>query len=168
MSVTETPGCIWRRAARNERGVALISALSALLLLTPLAMALLSVGTLEFLISRNLVDATQALYVAEAGVEWSFNLLVNTPDWNSVASGPAGLLVVPDDLLPRGRATVSVRRATRAGDLAVTSTGTVNRAQRTVQAIVRRDAAATGGSGSLALANGAFDRHAVVNWREQP
>ena len=45
--------------------MALISALGALLLLTPLVLALLSMSTFELLISRNLVEATQALFAAE-------------------------------------------------------------------------------------------------------
>lgn len=157
--MTTAPATDSGRLPRNEGGVALISALSALLLLTPLVMALLSVSTFELLISRNLVDTTQALFAAESGIEWAFNVLVNTPDWSAAAA----TVIVPDDLLPRGRITITVRQAARADDLAVTSTGAVNRAQRTIQAIIRRDSTTPPGPASAASA---FDRHAVVSWRE--
>jgi hypothetical protein len=153
--------------------VALISALGALLLLTPLVLALLSMSTFELLISRNLLEATQALFTAEAGIEWAFNRLVNTPDWNAllgpeatIVSGQpsAAVLVVPSDLLPRAGMTITLGKAARPTDLTVTSTGTVNRAQRTITAIIRRDAAIPSEpSGSEAPA---FDRHAFVSWRE--
>lgn len=168
----------WRRASRNERGVALISALGALLLLTPLVLALLSMSTFELLISRNLVEATQALFAAEAGIEWAFNLLVNTPDWSALLPGPdspmstsvagqspAAMLVVPNDLLPRARMTITVGKAALPNDLTITSTGMVNRAERTIQAIVRRDSTTPSDlSGGEAPA---FDRHAVVSWYER-
>jgi len=153
----------WGRAARDERGVALISALSALLLLTPLVLALLSVGTFELLISRNLVDTTQALYNAEAGIEWAFSLLMNTPDWAVVAAE----LVPPAGLLPVGT-TISVRQDDQPNDLAITATGAVRGAQRTILAIIRRDStASTGASASPPPAQGTSARHAVVSWRER-
>jgi hypothetical protein len=139
--------------------VALISALGALLLLTPLVLVLLSMGTFELLISRNLVDSTQALFAADAGIEWAFNLLVNTPDWSVLPLGP-DTVVVPNDLLPRTTMSITVGKGARANDLTVTSTGTVNRAQRTIQAIIRRDPPTPSGTP-------AFDRHAVVSWRER-
>jgi hypothetical protein len=139
--------------------VALISALGALLLLTPLVLVLLSMGTFELLISRNLVDSTQALFAADAGIEWAFNLLVNTPDWSVLPLGP-DTLVVPNDLLPRTTMSITVGKAARANDLTVTSAGMVNRAQRTIQAIIRRDPPTPSGTP-------AFDRHAVVSGRER-
>jgi hypothetical protein len=141
--------------------VALISALGALLLLTPLVLVLLSMGTFELLISRNLVDSTQALFAADAGIEWAFNLLVNTPDWSVLPLGP-DTLVVPNDLLPRTTMSITVGKAARANDLTVTSTGVVNRAQRTIQAIIRRDPPTRPESSGAPV----FDRHAVVSWHE--
>jgi hypothetical protein len=139
--------------------VALISALGALLLLTPLVLALLSMGTVELLISRNLVEATQALFAADAGVEWAFNRLVNTPDWGALPLGPEAL-VLPNDLVPRARVSITVGKAPRANELTITSTGVVNRAQRTIQAVIRRDPPTPSGAP-------AFDRHTVVSWRER-
>jgi Tfp pilus assembly protein PilX len=163
MNSTRMPASAWWSAWGNERGVALISTLSALLLLTPIVLTLLSVSTFELLISRNLVDTTQALYSAEAGLEWAFNVVVNTPDWSVV--GPA--LVPPAGLLPPGT-TITVQRGDLPSDLAVTSTGTVGRAQRTIQALIRRDSTtAPGGSEGPSPANEIFARHVMLNWHER-
>lgn len=214
MTSTAAAANAWRTEPGNERGVALISALGALLLLTPLMLALLSMSAFESLISRNLVDASRALYAAEAGIEWGFNRLVNTRDWNVVLLGPDGiadtpddgqptnvpgqntaaLLVPPPDLLPWGTTMITVRNDNLVGDLAhtgqarlddggvpgggkfletngiviVTSTGTVNGAQRTIQATVRRDATGPGApSGGPTAAHGVFDRHTLADWRER-
>jgi hypothetical protein len=139
--------------------VALISALGALLLITPLVLGLLSMSTFELLIARNLVEATQAFFAAEAGLDWAFHLLVTTPDWSALLPGPPTpvvTLVVPPDLV-RATVTVRVGRAALATDLTVTSTGTVNRAQRTIMAVIRRDPARPQ----------AFEGHTVVSWREE-
>jgi len=152
------PATARRTACRGERGVALISALGALLLLTPLVLALVSMGTFELLISRNLVESTQALFAAEAGIEWAFNLLVNTPDWSAVPLG-SGSPVAPKNLVPRAELSITVATTARANELTVTTTGRVNRAQRTIQAVIRRDPPIPSGAP-------AFDKHAVVRWRE--
>jgi hypothetical protein len=139
--------------------VALISALGALLLLTPLVLGLLSMGTFELLIARNLAEATQAFFAAEAGIEWALHLLVTTPDWDALLPGPPTpvvTLAVPPDLV-RATVTVRVGRAALATNLTVTSTGTVNRAQRTISAVIRRDPALPQ----------AFEGHTVVSWREE-
>ena len=49
LSSNGTAAIAWKKAWRSERGVALISALGALLLLTPLVLALLSMSTFELL-----------------------------------------------------------------------------------------------------------------------
>lgn len=168
--------------------MSLVLTLSVLIALTAPMMALLSASTFEPLIARNLVDATQALYAAEAGIEWAFTLLVNTPDWATVVQAPGeGVRAVdgqppatvaepgateiraPEGLLPWGTATISVRPAnppgepsSPAGDTAgmvIVSTGTVNGAQRTVEVVVTRL--------SERPATGSFDLHTVGNWRER-
>jgi Tfp pilus assembly protein PilX len=186
MSSTDAAAGAWRKAARGERGVALISALSALLLLTPLTLALLSMSTFELLISRNLVNTTQALYNAEAGIEWAFNLLVNTPDWDVLVAGPDDIaspvggppaadepalttstLVAPTGVLPVGTA-VTVRKDAAASALAVTATGTVLGAQRTIEAVIKREpTVSAGGPDGPSPSHGIFAGHAVVSWRER-
>jgi Tfp pilus assembly protein PilX len=83
-----------RHTLRNERGIALILAVLVLLCLTGLVMAYLSVSALEPQISRNLADASRARYLAEAGIEQGFNVLVNTADgsnsWTGLLAGATG------------------------------------------------------------------------------
>lgn len=147
--------------------MALVSALGILIVLTVPMLTLLSTSALERLIARNLVDARQAFFVAEAGIEWAFNRLVDTHDWATIiasaATSPAPL-VPPSGLLPWGTATVSVRsQPTDPDSLVVTSTGTVNRARRTIEAVVRRS---SDPSDPTASAQGVFGRHSLVTWRE--
>jgi Tfp pilus assembly protein PilX len=76
-----------RHIARDQRGIALVLALVALLALTALALSFLSVSAFEPQIAANLVGATQARYLAEAGVEAAFDGLARTPDWSSALAG---------------------------------------------------------------------------------
>jgi hypothetical protein len=156
--------------------VAIVSALSVLAILTAPMLALLSVSALERLIARNLVEGAQALFVAEAGIEWAFTVLVDTGDWNLAVPGPDGApttLVAPAGLLPWGTATVTLRRddlpAGADGAVIVTSTGTVNDARRSVEVVVRRSATGALGAaeGPATAPQGIFGRHAVVDWRER-
>jgi len=64
---------------RNERGVALPLALMAFVVLGALSAALLSVGSSEVQIASNHLRDTQARFLAEAGLEHSFNTLRITP-----------------------------------------------------------------------------------------
>ncbi len=68
----------WRTLLSNERGVALVLSLMMLLALTGLLLAFLSVSALEPQISKNIADTARARYLAEAGIEVGFNMLVNT------------------------------------------------------------------------------------------
>ena len=70
----------WRGLLNNEQGVAIVLAVMVLLVLTGILMAFLSVSALEPQISRNVADTARARYLAEAGIEVGFNLLVNTGD----------------------------------------------------------------------------------------
>jgi Tfp pilus assembly protein PilX len=76
-----------RAILRDERGVALIVALVALIALSALVVTFLAVGAYEPQISRNLVDATRARYLAEAGLEAVYDSLVTSTDWASLVSG---------------------------------------------------------------------------------
>lgn len=68
----------WRTLLGNERGVALVLSLMMLLALTGLLLAFMSVSALEPQISRNIADTARARYLAEAGIELGFNILVTT------------------------------------------------------------------------------------------
>jgi hypothetical protein len=156
--------------------VAIVAALSVLAILTAPMLALLSASALERLIARNLVEGAQALFVAEAGIEWAFTVLVDTGDWSVAIPGPDDaptILVVPAGLIPWGTATVTLRRDEPPdgadGAVIVTSTGTVNAGRRSVEVVVRRPATSAPGAaeGPATAAEGVFGRHAVVDWRER-
>ena len=53
------PGSGWRRVRRSERGVALVIALLAMLLMTALGMALMLVSETESLIGANYRDSVE-------------------------------------------------------------------------------------------------------------
>ncbi|MBI4607827.1 MAG: hypothetical protein HY726_02320 [Candidatus Rokubacteria bacterium] len=141
-------------------------ALIVLLLLSTLSLALLSMSAVEPMISRNLADGEQARFTAEAGVEWAFDTLRSTLDWNTFLAGgdpSRGAVLsadspIPGDTAGRGTFTVTVRNDSMPGDalltgmavdaggptrdtngqLIVTSVGSVRAARRAVQAVVRR------------------------------
>ncbi len=83
----------WRAAPtpRNERGIALVLAVLVLLSLTGVVVSYLAVSALEPQISRNLADTARARYLAEAGLEQGFNVLVHTADgagsWTGLLAG---------------------------------------------------------------------------------
>jgi len=72
---------------RNERGLALPMALLCMLTLTGLVLAFLTVSAFEPQISANHAQGTQARFAAEAGIEWGFDYLVSTANWNNVLTG---------------------------------------------------------------------------------
>lgn len=80
----------WRTLLGNERGVALVLSLMMLLALTGLLLAFLSVSALEPQISRNVADTAKARYLAEAGIEIGFNMLVNTGNVQQMFTGAIG------------------------------------------------------------------------------
>ena len=90
----------------NERGVALITALMATLLLSALGFALIMMTSTETMIAGNFRDGQEALYAADAGVERVMDDLLTVPDWNNSLSGairsgfvdgsPSGTRTLPD------------------------------------------------------------------------
>src|SRR5262249_35825325 len=87
---------------KRNRGVALILALLVLSFLTILGGALLTTSTIDIWISDNYKTYTQALYVAEAGVDAGRNLLTTSGNSASgllsVAAGPDHRLSISTDL----------------------------------------------------------------------
>jgi Tfp pilus assembly protein PilX len=150
----------------NERGMTLPLTLLMLVTMASLTLALLALAGMEPQISRNLADATQARFAAEAGIEWAFDTLARTPDWNTLLAGASATPGVrmadnlPIGTLPaaRGTYTVWLRNDTLPGDPAitgvaavdtsptqdtngvviVTSTGNMNGATKTIRAAVKR------------------------------
>src|ERR1043165_10022853 len=85
-----------REVVENNRGVALILALLVLSFLTVLGGALLTTSTIDIWISDNYKPYTQALYVAEAGVDAGRNFLTTS---GSSASALLSIAAGPDHLL---------------------------------------------------------------------
>jgi len=71
----------------GERGVALIIAMMATMLLTALGLALLMVTQTETMVATNYRNAGEGLYAADAGVERVVQDLLLVPDWNRVLGG---------------------------------------------------------------------------------
>jgi Tfp pilus assembly protein PilX len=71
----------------NDRGLALVIALLAMLLLSALGLALVLNTAAEGLIAGNFCAAQEALFAADAGVELTVGELQTVPDWNVILSG---------------------------------------------------------------------------------
>jgi Tfp pilus assembly protein PilX len=150
----------------NERGIVLPLTLIVMVAIGALTLGLLSLSAMEPQISRNLSDAAQARYAAEAGLESGYNTLVNAATWSTYltsADASTGTLLAstaPIGTLgaSRGTFTVRVRNDNQAGDPAITgespieathsadangvviltSTGAVGNATKTLRAAVKR------------------------------
>jgi Tfp pilus assembly protein PilX len=117
--------------ARDERGVAVVVGLIALLSLTALVLAFLAMSSFEPQIAANLATGTQARYLAEAGIEAAFDGLAGTADWSTALSGATcsqGAIApgtTQNSALPGmssvfGTFTVRVRNDCNAGDDSIT------------------------------------------------
>src|SRR3989441_8180097 len=73
-----------RSARPTAGGIALTLAVMVLLCLPGRVVAYLSVSAVEPQISRNLADASRSRYLAEAGIERGFNVVVASTDWTSL------------------------------------------------------------------------------------
>ncbi|HYE91607.1 MAG TPA: pilus assembly PilX N-terminal domain-containing protein, partial [Terriglobales bacterium] len=78
-----------RSAVRDERGIAVVIALITLLTLSALVLAFLGMSFFEPQISRNMMEATQARYVAEAALEVAYDTLVSNTNWAGLVAGSA-------------------------------------------------------------------------------
>ncbi len=73
---------------RSERGAALILALMTIALLATLATAAVMTTSTETLIATSFTNSEQALYAADAALEWTLADLASVePDWSAVATG---------------------------------------------------------------------------------
>jgi len=75
----------------DERGVALIITLMALLLMTALGMSLMLTSHTETLISANYRDGLEGSYVADAGIERVMQDVLSIPDWNTILTSADGV-----------------------------------------------------------------------------
>lgn len=71
---------------RDERGMILPLAMMVLVVLASLTGALLAIGGSEVAVANNHLRSTQALFLAEAGVEDAFNTLRDSPTMTGTAS----------------------------------------------------------------------------------
>jgi Tfp pilus assembly protein PilX len=76
-----------RAVLKDERGIAVVVAVVALMTLTALVLAFLAVSAYEPQISKNLADSTRARYIAEAGLEAAYDTLVANTTWNNYIIG---------------------------------------------------------------------------------
>lgn len=91
---------------RNERGIALIVALMAMMLMAALGAALVMTTMSETAISGNYSRANEGLYAADAAMERALDDLLTVPDWNKLLNGttqsafvdgpPSGARTLPD------------------------------------------------------------------------
>jgi Tfp pilus assembly protein PilX len=157
-----------REVLRDERGIAVVVGLIALMTLTALVLAFLAVSAWEPQISRNLADGTRARYVAEAGLEAAYDTLIANTNWNAMLVGSTcaptdngSVLGAQGTTLPgltaaSGTYTVRVRNDCRVNDslltgvtlegnatdandrVILTAIGTFGNAQRTISVVVMR------------------------------
>jgi hypothetical protein len=73
----------------DERGIALIIALMAMMLLTALGAAVVMVSNTETHIAGNYRNSQEALYAADAAVERVVQDLLLIPRWNDILAGTA-------------------------------------------------------------------------------
>src|SRR5262249_52761974 len=76
-----------RRARSGERGVALVVALLAMLVMAAVGAALMLAAATELRITRNFRNSTEALYAADAALERVVDELRAIGDWNLLLSG---------------------------------------------------------------------------------
>jgi len=112
------------RTVRDERGVALPLALFALMMLSGLLLAFLSMAGMEPSIAANLNDVTRARNLAEAGIEWAFDALAAAPNLNGLLTTNGGVMAtnlpLPGLTAAYGTFSVSVRNDTQGGDAQIT------------------------------------------------
>jgi hypothetical protein len=93
--------------------MALPIAVMALVVLTTLVTAYLSLGSFEPQASRNLTDGARVRFVAEAGIEFGFHTLAATTNWTTLLQTNNGVLAsnsaIPGLTTTSGTYTVTLR-----------------------------------------------------------
>ena len=114
-SITSSSSPVSHRDPRSERGVALIIALMAMMMMVALGTALMLTTTSESRITRNFRNGSEALYAADAVVERAMDDLLTIPDWNTLLSGASTSAFV--DGAPNGTRTLADGQAINIGEL---------------------------------------------------
>jgi hypothetical protein len=100
----------------HENGVALVIVMMTITLLTALGAALTLATITETAIAANYRDATEALYAAEAAVEFAMQEIAAVPDWSDVISesGRSAFVDDPaDGIRTVGAVTLDLTQETR-------------------------------------------------------
>jgi hypothetical protein len=87
----------FHNALRDERGLALVIALLAMVVMIAIGSALMLAAATESKITRNFRNGTEALYAADAAVEWAVGELRHVADWNQLLAGSARSSFVDGD-----------------------------------------------------------------------
>jgi len=74
---------------RSERGVALVVALMAMMMMVALGTALMLTTSTESKITRNFRNTSEGLYAADAVVERAMDDILTIHDWNDLLNGSA-------------------------------------------------------------------------------
>jgi len=72
---------------RSEKGIAMVIAMMAMLLMSALGVALILTTTSETNIAGNFRNSQEALYAADAAVERAMEDILTVPDWNKLLDG---------------------------------------------------------------------------------
>jgi hypothetical protein len=72
---------------RSEKGIAMLVAMMAMLLMTALGVALVLTTSSETIIAGNFRNGQEALYAADAAVERAMEDILTVPDWNRLLDG---------------------------------------------------------------------------------
>ncbi|MBI3030695.1 MAG: hypothetical protein HYY64_14410 [Candidatus Rokubacteria bacterium] len=150
------------RTNRGQGGVALPLALFALVMLSGLLLAFLTMAGMEPTIAANLGDTARARYVADAGVEWAYDQLAASSNWSAILAANGGTMAtnmtLPGLTATNGIFSVTARNDIQPNDnqitgqpldtgnnvtdnnnvVILTSAGTVNGVSRQIQVVVSR------------------------------
>jgi Tfp pilus assembly protein PilX len=121
----------------SECGVALVTALMAMLLLTALGFALVLTTMSETMIAGNYRGSQEALYAADAGLERTMQDLLTVPDWNTVLAGATKSAFIdsenPGFRLLRDGKTLDLNEATNMINCGKTTTCSVSEMNATTE-----------------------------------
>ena len=114
MSIPSEIRCRAGRRPGDERGMALLVALMAILLVMALGTALVLAASVESTIARNFRNGSGALYAADAGLARAAGDLKAIADWDAVLSSAVSSTFV--DGLPAGPRTLADGRSIDLGE----------------------------------------------------
>jgi hypothetical protein len=116
--------------SRREQGIALLIVMMMITLLAALAASLTLATVTETAVAGNYRDATQALYAADAGLEFVLQEIAQVDDWRDLLSAPGQSVFVdgpPAGLRQVGDAAIDLTAATlEVASMATPSAGAVH------------------------------------------